>query len=176
LVERLLWEHEVQGSNPCIPTNFPLNIPTIGIILSVSINKLETEMKHTKAFTLLELVILLVVIAILGVIIAGAFSKDAGAAELTAKEQMVSTATVIPTIPTYLNKGSAQYFYTDGGTLHLFKTGTYSWRSATDVCSELKRLDSGLKHVTLKITLADSIKIPKTKLPPISRLSEAVCN
>jgi len=124
--------------------------------------------KLHKGFTLIELFIVLILIAIIGVV-ASCVPKKAGAADLI-------VGPVIPTIPVYLNSGLAQYIYSDAGNLTIFDAGNIPWQTAKDACTDLKRLDTGLKHVTMIVTLADSIKIPKTKLPPISGLSEAVCN
>ena len=128
--------------------------------------------KLHKGFTLIELFIVLAIIAIIGAIVASCVPKKAGAADVP----NILTVPVIPAIPMRLNSGSAQYFYSDEGSLYIFNTGTHPWQTAKEVCTELKRVDSGLKRVTLKVTLADSIKIPETKLPPTSFLSEAVCN
>jgi prepilin-type N-terminal cleavage/methylation domain-containing protein len=124
--------------------------------------------KLHKGFTLIELLIVIAIIAIIGAIIASAVvPKKAGAADMVP---------VIPAIPIHLNSGSAQYFYSDEGSLYIFDAGTHPWQTAEQVCIALKRVDSGLKRVTLKTVLAESIKIDAPKLPTTSFLSEAVCN
>ncbi len=128
------------------------------------------SIKRNTGFTLVELFILIVIIAILGVIIAGLFSsKDAGASTTTP-------------IPTFLRNQSAQFVYSNQGSLTIFNAGEATWRTAADVCAELKPFDANLKSVTLlpaNITNAETELVwnhAHTELTNINGKSEAVCN
>ncbi len=126
-------------------------------------------MKHN-GFTLTELMILIVIIGILAVLIAGAFTpKKAGA------------STPSP-IPTFLRNQSAQFTYSSSGSLTIFNMGEATWMTSADVCAELKPLDANLKSVTLlpaNITNAETELVwnhAHTKLTNLNGKSEADCN
>lgn len=125
--------------------------------------------KRKIGFTLVELMIVIAIIAILALIIAGAFSKDAGAATTTP-------------IPTFLRNQSAQFMYSTGGSLTIFNVGKATWVTASEVCAELKPFDANLKHVTLlpaeRTNEATELVWNKghTELVTLNGQSEADCN
>jgi len=89
----------------------------------------------TNGYTLTELLITIVVIAILGILIGGAFSDEAGANEERA-------------IPAYLNEHGAGFIYSDGYVI-ILRNGSLEWSTPQEACRVLKGLDSSVKHVTL---------------------------
>ena len=129
-----------------------------------------STIKQNSGFTLVELFILIVIIAILGVIIAGAFgSKDAGAADLTP-------------IPDELRAQSVQFMYSTAGTLTIFNASNTGWENAAAVCNALKPLDSKLRKVYFSQAKGTNPETElvwnedHTELSNLDGLNEAVCN
>jgi prepilin-type N-terminal cleavage/methylation domain-containing protein len=121
-------------------------------------------------YTLTELAVVIVIIGILGVIIFGTFAPTKAGASTTTP------------IPTFLRNQSAQFVYSSTGTLTIFNMGEATWRSAADVCAELKPFDTNLKSVTLlpaNITNAETELVwnhAHTELTNLNGKSEADCN
>ena len=129
-----------------------------------------STIKQNSGYTLTELMISIAIIGILGVIIFGTFAPNKAGA-----------ATTTP-IPTFLRNQSAQFVYSNQGSLTIFNAGEATWRTAADVCAELKPFDANLKSVTLlpaNITNAETELVwnhAHTELTNINGHSEAVCN
>lgn len=128
-------------------------------------------MKHNKAFTLVELVIVIAIIAIIGLIIAGGLApKKAGAAN------------DFSPIITKLRDYDIQYMYSSTGYLTIFNKEQLRWQDASEVCAALKPLDAKLKHVTLTpaggTTSASELvwSNDNSELSNIHGRSEADCN
>lgn len=128
-----------------------------------------STLKRITGYTLTELIITIAIIGILGALVLGAFTKDAGA------------ATPSP-IPDELREQSVQFMYSTAGTLTIFNTGKTDWDSAQAICDALKPLDSNLQKVYFSqanSTTAESELVwnaDHTELTNLDGLNEAICN
>lgn len=128
-----------------------------------------STLKRITGYTLTELIITIAIIGILGALVLGAFSKDAGAATPTP----ISDA---------LREQSVQFMYSTAGTLTVFNSGETGWDSAKAVCDALKPLDSNLQKVYFSqanTTTAETELVwndAHTELTNLDGLNEAICN
>lgn len=125
--------------------------------------------KRIAGYTLTELVITVAIIGILGALVFGAFSKEAG-------------ATTPSPIPDKLREQSVQFMYSSTGTLTVFNTGGNDWDSAQSICNALKPLDNNLRKVYFsqaKSTTTETELVwndDHTELTNLDGLTEAICN
>ena len=119
-------------------------------------------------FTLLELVIVLIIIAVLGLIFFG--SDDATGAVRGERP-----------IPAYLREHNAGFIYNDAGYVTILRTGSLEWTTPQEACDALKELDSSLKRVTLSTAAATNAETElvwnddHTELSNLDGQTEADC-